>query len=587
MASMPIITSAVKERMLVAAIDFGTTYSGYAFSLRHEFDNDPLKVTANQWNVGSRSSVSLKTPTCILFSPNKEFDSFGYEAEDKYANLALDNQHHEWYYFRRFKMNLYENKSLNRNLMLQDDKGLYLPAMDVFSESIGFLVRHMIQSCEERDYGLSPEEIYWVLTVPAIWNDASKQFMREAANKAGIHNDNLSLALEPEAASLFCKYLPVERVSGGAGISCFCSGSKYLVVDAGGGTIDITAHEVESNCRIKELYKANGGPWGGTTIDDAFTDFLGKVTGEDVLQEFISRHRDDYIDLIREFEVKKRTITPEMDQKITFKLPISLHEIFRERRGQDFRQSQMANHPLNGKLTFAGDKLRVDSETVKNFFKETCSKIVDHLREIFRQPAVAEVNTILMVGGFSESSMLQYAIEQAFKDKKLILPNEAGLSVLKGAVIFGHTPRTIASRVCKYTYGVRTCRQFKEKRDPQSKMFFANQTIYCDDVFSRHVKVGQPVNIGESFEDKKYYPIYQDQVSVAFDIFTSNFEKPKYTDDVGCNKLGTVTVDYQDKELGFDRPVAVKMIYGQTELGVEAIEKKTGQKVNAHFDFLG
>ena len=39
----------------------------------------------------------------------------------------------------------------------------------------------MIDSCESRAYGLSPDEIHWVLTVPAIWDDAAKQFMREAA----------------------------------------------------------------------------------------------------------------------------------------------------------------------------------------------------------------------------------------------------------------------------------------------------------------------------------------------------------------------------------------------------------------------
>ena len=107
---MPVISNAIKERMIVAAIDFGTTYSGYAFSLRHEFTADPLKASANRWPVGSRSSVSLKTPTCILFSPDGKFDSFGYEAEDKYARLALDDNHHKWFYFRRFKMTLYENK---------------------------------------------------------------------------------------------------------------------------------------------------------------------------------------------------------------------------------------------------------------------------------------------------------------------------------------------------------------------------------------------------------------------------------------------------------------------------------------------
>ena len=45
------------------------------------------------------------------------------------------------------------------------------------------------------------------------------------------------IALEPEAASLYCKHLPVERLQsdGGAqGFATFAKGSKYLVLDCGG-----------------------------------------------------------------------------------------------------------------------------------------------------------------------------------------------------------------------------------------------------------------------------------------------------------------------------------------------------------------
>jgi len=38
--------------------------------------------------------------------------------------------------------------------------------------------------------------------------------------------------LEPEAASLYCKHLPVEKRSG-VGFEAFQAGSKYLVLDAG------------------------------------------------------------------------------------------------------------------------------------------------------------------------------------------------------------------------------------------------------------------------------------------------------------------------------------------------------------------
>ena len=98
------------EQIMVAAIDFGTTFSGYAFSFRHEFQKDPLKVVASQWLTGSRAAISLKTSSCILFDKNKKFAAFGFEAEDQYSDLTLDGLDAEWYYFRRFKMQLYSSQ---------------------------------------------------------------------------------------------------------------------------------------------------------------------------------------------------------------------------------------------------------------------------------------------------------------------------------------------------------------------------------------------------------------------------------------------------------------------------------------------
>lgn len=37
-----------------------------------------------------------------------------------------------------------------------------------------------------------------------------------------------------------------------------------------GGTVDITVHQVNHDGSLVELYKANGGNWGGTYIDKAF-----------------------------------------------------------------------------------------------------------------------------------------------------------------------------------------------------------------------------------------------------------------------------------------------------------------------------
>ena len=43
------------------------------------------------------------------------------------------------------------------------------------------------------------------------------------------------ICLEPEAASLFCKHLPVDKMAGSeAGFNAFKQGTKYMVIDAGG-----------------------------------------------------------------------------------------------------------------------------------------------------------------------------------------------------------------------------------------------------------------------------------------------------------------------------------------------------------------
>ena len=40
-------------------------------------------------------------------------------------------------------------------------------------------------------------------------------------------------------------------------------GTRYIVVDCGGGTVDITVHELDTKMgTLKELYKATGGPYG-------------------------------------------------------------------------------------------------------------------------------------------------------------------------------------------------------------------------------------------------------------------------------------------------------------------------------------
>lgn len=94
--------------IFVAALDFGTTYSGIAWSFPWESEN---KITCFMWAPSEQGCrATIKTPTVLLLNPNKELLAFGYEAEEEYNKLVAKNSHREYYLFKNFKMFLYENE---------------------------------------------------------------------------------------------------------------------------------------------------------------------------------------------------------------------------------------------------------------------------------------------------------------------------------------------------------------------------------------------------------------------------------------------------------------------------------------------
>lgn len=89
---------------------------------------------------------------------------------------------------------------------------------------------------------------------------------------------NIRLSLNPEAAAISLKSLDEKELS---------DGKSYIVVDAGGGTIDIIAHKIEKG-KIRELAPARGGPWGSTFVDEEVLKILKKIFSEAKLEEFLN-----------------------------------------------------------------------------------------------------------------------------------------------------------------------------------------------------------------------------------------------------------------------------------------------------------
>ena len=104
MASSPSRT----EYKTVVAIDFGTTYTGFAFSKYHEDGNQNV-YSNKEWG-SAQGFRAIKAPTCILLNPQKEFEAFGFEAAEKYAQMQNSDEAKKFYFFDRFKMMLHDKE---------------------------------------------------------------------------------------------------------------------------------------------------------------------------------------------------------------------------------------------------------------------------------------------------------------------------------------------------------------------------------------------------------------------------------------------------------------------------------------------
>ncbi|XP_053408416.1 heat shock 70 kDa protein 12B-like isoform X2 [Mercenaria mercenaria] len=572
--------------LIVAAIDFGTTYSGWAFSFGTDYEKDPTKADVKHWHSGTGNLVTVKTPTCLLVNPDgKTFQAFGYDAENQYLELAEKNEHKNYYYFRRFKVLLFGalGKHLTKETKVADEMGKELPAIDVFAMSIKFMVDDMKVVVNQRLTGMIMKtDIHWVLTVPAIWSDLAKQFMRQAAVKAGITTERLTIVLEPEAASLYCRHLPVNTTvtDGNLTISEVPNGSKYMVLDAGGGTIDITVHEVQSQYTLREVRAANGGDWGGIMVDKAFENFLCDLVGETVFKTFKQLKTEDWLYMIREFEYKKREAGIDSGEKVVMHFHASLTDVFVNKQ-----QTHMTIKDAIAASTYAEtveikrDKLKISHSVFETLFEESLHHTVEHLKRLLKDERMADVRTILMVGGYSESPLLQRAMKSAFPEMQVVIPQGASSTVLRGALIFGHNPASITERILRYTYGTDIAVPFLVRKHPQNRRVKTDVGVRCKDVFDILIVKGTKVKIGEMQINETYYTGYRNQRSMLFGIYVSSEKDPLYIDDIGCSKLGEMIIEFEELDENPRRAVNLSMVLGGTEVIVALEDEKTGNKV--------
>ncbi|CAI5681988.1 unnamed protein product [Oreochromis niloticus] len=616
--------------VVVVAIDFGTTSSGYAYA----FAKEPECIhTMRRWEGGDPGVSNQKTPTTILLTPDRKFHSFGYAARDFYHDLDPSESKH-WLYLEKFKMKLHTTANLSINTDLHAANGKRVKALDIFAYALAFFKEQALKELSDQTGGeFDNSDVRWVITVPAIWKMPAKQFMREAAYKSGLvsreNPEQLIIALEPEAASIYCRKLRLHQMvdlgtqttqngfspsdNVGSGMSqakehvrrnrqsrTFLvenvigelwseleEGDRYVVVDCGGGTVDLTVHQIRlPEGHLKELYKASGGPYGSIGIDYEFEKLLCKIFGQDFIDQFKIKRPAAWVDLMIAFESRKRAAAPDRTNPLNINLPFSFIDYYKKFRGHSVEHALRKSNVDFVKWSSQG-MLRMSPDAMNSLFKPTIDHIIQHLTELFEKPEVSDIKFLFLVGGFAESPLLQQAVQNMLQGRsRIIIPHDVGLTILKGAVLFGLDPSVIKVRRSPLTYGVGVLNRFVEGKHPPEKLLVKDGTRWCTDVFDTFIAADQSVALGEMVK-RSYTPAKPSQQVIVIHVYCSEKENVGFISEPGVRKCGTLRLDVSGTEsTAARREIQTLMQFGDTEIRAMAVDVSTGRTVKASIDFL-
>uniref|UniRef100_A0A3Q2WAM7 Heat shock protein family A (Hsp70) member 12A.1 n=1 Tax=Haplochromis burtoni TaxID=8153 RepID=A0A3Q2WAM7_HAPBU len=501
-------------------IDFGTAYSGYAFSLtKREAEIDPR---LKSW--GKKTSLRTpKTPTCILFDEHEKFLSFGYEAQSAYFRTRGDEARNK-FFFECFKMSLY-------------DKVIFLTFLCF--------------------YGLKEIEAFYI------------HCERPLLNRGGGLRHQLSASYNPVLTSLSRRLNAQSHSQPGpsdlrkshyrVGLGSTISSPETL---ADCGTIDITVHEVLEGGALKELHKASGNDLGGQTVDKKFKEFLREIFSDRLWDEYEKKHPGEMQKMMYDISVLKENDDDDVDISCQYNLGEMAKE---QQKIEKFFES------LRG-VSWNEGSIKISKEKVRSFFAESLNGITKSLREILKKGFT--IKYILLVGGYSQSLILRQHITNQFSDQcKVLCPSHPQEAIMKGAVMFGRNPALVASRISAFTYGVSLSLRFDASKHRADKRYTNKEGEWCDGIFCVLVKENEEVGWDKTSE-YSCTPIERDQTAITFAFYRTerNIQGLMYVDEWGVEKIGSIILESPVTARGMNREIKLQIKFGATEMTVTAID---------------
>ncbi|SKG49254.1 Hsp70 family protein [Mycobacteroides abscessus] len=578
---------ALRSHRVVVAVDLGTHASGFAWAVvdgRNESAAGRFVQQYTQW--AGQPVPYPKTLTCLLLDQDNDNEvvEWGFEAEQRWQAMRSVGGN-RFRLVRGFKMALApDSGALQPSLALDDTRDDAHELITAYLRKIYCMaVEHVGKS------GFEEADIRWCLTVPAIWDDYQKHVMRQAAQAAGFPSaeGRLMLALEPEAAAHYARIAGVKVIGDQdrQAPSLLSAGSRFVVADCGGGTIDLTAYRSEPDGEMAQLAQVCGSGCGSYYLNRAFEELVlvPRLGGADEYARLSRQCPQALEDLLDGWERAKVTIGTDRVDPVYLSLPVRLTRQMSHAALTALREVQIDGED---------EAIVVTAAEIKAIFE----KVVPQVLELLDQQ-LAEVRNevgrddgkevVLLVGGFSKSPYLQERIAAHLAGRAtVVLAPDPAAAVLIGAVHFAYDPQ-MRRRRTKYTYAKAIAVPFEHGRDkPEDLVTSWEGEQLCVNRLEVLVRAGDSIRTSEVVYCEGY-PIHSDQSEVSVRLYRTRDREPRYQYDKGCELIGSITVSLASvMHLDIsERGVRTELRFGETEIQATAALISTGQAQAVTLDF--
>ena len=254
----------------------------------------------------------------------------------------------------------------------------------------------------------------------------------------------MMFAYEPEAAALFTQYDFLHSEE------CFMEFS-YLVVDCGGGTVDIAAQKVtkqHGNIVVENLVPPHGDICGGFAVNNQFEKLMNNIlniSAEKFKQLKINCAVQWSFLINRHFEESKITIDPKnVSTPMFLTLPSKICKEIENTTGKSFEELLGRYGDENIEWDENESAIILHYSAVNKLFAPVLDKICKLIKNVLAKQECKTIETILLVGGFADSPHLFKRIEDRFGgDCKVCRSSTPTYSVVKGAILCGQQENLI------------------------------------------------------------------------------------------------------------------------------------------------